>query len=104
MAAALRENARALGRTLGPRRPGETSGSTDMGNISSLIPSVHPFFSVSDRPVPWHSRDFAAAARTPQALETMRIAAKALAFTAIDLLARPDLLKQANAAFTPRAK
>jgi len=103
MAAAMRENARALGRTLGPRRPGETSGSTDMGNISSLIPSVHPFFSVSDGPVPWHSRDFAAAARTPRALETMHVAAKALAFTTIDLLARPELLKQAKAAFTPRA-
>ncbi len=103
LAAAFRENARVLGRTLGPRRPGETSGSTDMGNISSLIPSIHPFLSVSDGPVPWHSRDFAAAARTPRALETMRLAAKALAFTSIDLLARPELMKQAKAAFTPRA-
>ena len=102
MAAALGENARALGRPLGPRRPGETSGSTDMGNISSLIPSVHPFFSVTDGRVPWHSREFAAAARTPRALETMRVAAKALAFTAIDLLGRPELLKDAKAAFVPQ--
>ena len=101
MAAALAENARSLGRVLGARRPGETSGSTDMGNISSLIPSIHPFFSVSADRVPWHSREFAAAARTPRALETMHVAAKALAFTAIDLLARPDLLKQTKAAFTP---
>jgi hypothetical protein len=35
----------------------------------------------------------------------MRVAAKAMAFTAIDLLARPDLLKQAKSAFTvPRAR
>jgi len=101
MAAALAENARSLGRVLGARRPGETSGSTDMGNISSLIPSIHPFFSVSADRVPWHSREFAAAARTPRALETMHVAAKALAFTAIDLLARPDLLKQTKATFTP---
>ena len=106
MAAAFLENARALGREPGPRRAGETSGSTDMGNISSLVPSIHPFFSISDERVPWHSRDFAAAARTPRALETMHVAAKALAFTVIDLLARPDLLKQAKAAFAarPRAK
>jgi amidohydrolase len=105
MAAALAENARALGRELGPRRAGETSGSTDMGNISSVIPSVHPFFSVTAERVPWHSREFAAVARTPRALETMRVAAKAMAFTAIDLLARPDLLKQAKSAFTvPRAR
>ena len=101
LAAAFGENARALGRSLGPRRAGETSGSTDMGNISSLIPSIHPFLSVSADRVPWHSREFAAAARTPRALETMHVAAKALAFTAIDLLARPDLVKQTKAAFTP---
>ena len=104
LAAALRDNALSLGRPLGPRRAGETSGSTDMGNISSLIPSIHPLFSITDERVPWHSRDFAAAARTPRALGTMRIAAKALAFTAIDLLARPELAKQTKAAFTPRAK
>src|SRR5689334_24866106 len=89
LSTALRDNALSLGRALGPRRAGETSGSTDMGNISSLIPSIHPLFSIADERIPWHSRDFAAAARTPRALETMRIAAKALAFTAIDLLARP---------------
>jgi amidohydrolase len=105
MAAAFGDNARALGRELGPRRAGETSGSTDMGNISSLIPSIHPFLSVSAERVPWHSREFAAAARTPRALETMHVAAKALALTAIDLLGRPELLKQAKAAFSPaRAK
>ena len=104
MAAAFLANARALGRDLGPRRAGETSGSTDMGNISSLMPSIHPFLSVSDGRIPWHSRDFAAAARTPQALETMHIAAKALAFTVIDLLARPDLLKQAKDAFAARPR
>jgi len=75
-----------------------------MGNISSLIPSIHPLFSITDERVPWHSHDFAAAARTPRALGTMRIAAKALAFTAIDVLARPDLAKQTKAAFTPRAR
>ena len=101
MAAAFSENARALGRVLGPRRAGETSGSSDLGNISSVIPSIHPFLSVTDGRVAWHSRDFAAAARTPRALETMRVAAKALAFTAIDLLGRPEVLKQAKAAFTP---
>ena len=104
IAAAFLANARALGRDLGPRRAGETSGSTDMGNISSLVPSIHPFLSVGDGRIPWHSRDFAAAARTPQALETMHVAAKALAFTVIDLLARPDLLKQAKEAFAARPR
>jgi amidohydrolase len=101
MAAAFGANARALGRELGPRRGGETSGSTDMGNISSLMPSIHPFLSVSPERVAWHSREFAAAVRTPFALDTMHLAAKALAFTAIDLLGRTELLKRTKAAFTP---
>jgi amidohydrolase len=105
IAAAFGVNARALGRPLGPRLPGETSGSTDMGNISSVIPSIHPFLSITAERVPWHSREFAAAARTPHALDTMRVAAKALAFTAIDLLTRPELLRQAKAgAAPPRGK
>ncbi len=99
MAAAFIANARSLGRDLGPRRAGETSGSTDMGNISSLLPSIHPFLSIADQRVPWHSRDFAAAARTPRALGTMHLAAKALAFTVIDLLATPDLLRQSKDLF-----
>jgi metal-dependent amidase/aminoacylase/carboxypeptidase family protein len=62
MAAAFGDNARRSGEALGPRRAGETSGSTDMGNISSVIPSIHPFLSVSADRVPWHSREFARAA------------------------------------------
>ena len=104
MAAAFHANARSLGRELGPRRAGETSGSTDMGNISSLLPSIHPFLSVSEERVPWHSRDFAAAARTPRALETMHLAAKALAFTVIDLLATPDLLKRSRELFATKQR
>ncbi|HVR88510.1 MAG TPA: amidohydrolase [Candidatus Limnocylindria bacterium] len=104
MAAAFVENARTLGRALRTRKTGETSGSTDMGNISSLMPAIHPFLSVSEGPVPWHSHDFAREARTPRALETMHLAAKALAFTAIDLLARPSLLAQAKGAFAARSR
>jgi len=102
LAAAFAANAAALGRTMGPRRPGETSGSTDMGNVSSAVPSIHPFLSISSERVPWHSHAFAAAAKEPAALEAMHIAAKALAFTAVDVLARPDLLREAKEAHARR--
>ena len=106
LAAAFTANATTLGRTMGPRRPGETSGSTDMGNVSSAVPSIHPFLSIaatSSERVPWHSHAFAAAARQPAALEAMHVAAKALAFTAVDVLTRPDLLREAKAAHARRA-
>lgn len=95
LAEAFAVNAQALGRTMLGRRPGDTHGSTDMGNVSTLVPSLHPFLSITDRPVPGHSHDFAAAAATPQALETLRVAAKALAHTVIDLLAEPGLIERA---------
>jgi len=102
LGAAFAANAAALGRVMGPRRPGETSGSTDMGNVSSAVPSIHPFLAITPDRVPWHSHAFAAAAREPVALEAMHIAAKALAFTAVDVLTRPDLLREAKDAHARR--
>ncbi len=96
---AFSANAKALGRTLHPRRSLDTHGSTDFGNVSSAVPGIHPFLAVTDTPTPGHSIAFAQAARTPQALETMRFAAKALAMTAIDVLSDPALGERARQAF-----
>lgn len=95
LAEAFAANAQALGRTMLARRPGDTHGSTDMGNVSTLVPSLHPFLAITDRPVPGHSHDFTSAAATPQALATLRVAAKALAHTVLDLLAEPGLASRA---------
>jgi amidohydrolase len=99
LAEAFAENAKALGRQMKPRRPGDTHGSTDMGNVTSIVPGIHPFLSITDGPVAGHSTEFAAAAHTPQALETMHVAAKALAMTAIDVLSDDKLRARAKEAF-----
>jgi amidohydrolase len=99
LAEAFAANARALGREMKTRRQGDTHGSTDMGNVTTVVPGIHPFLSITDGPVPGHSIDFAAAARTPQALETMHVAAKALAMTAIDVLRDEKLRVRAKEAF-----
>jgi metal-dependent amidase/aminoacylase/carboxypeptidase family protein len=99
LADAFSANAHAMGRQMKPRRPGDTHGSTDMGNVTSLVPGIHPFLSITDGPVPGHSIEFAAAARTPQALETMHVAAKILAMTAIDVLRDEKLRARAKEAF-----
>jgi amidohydrolase len=99
LAEAFAANARALGREMKPRRPGDTHGSTDMGNVTTVVPGIHPFLSITDGPVPGHSVEFAAAARMPRALETMRVAAKALAMTAIDVLRDDKLRARAKEAF-----
>ena len=99
LAEAFAANARTLGRQMKTRRAGDTHGSTDMGNVTSIVPGIHPFLSITDGPVAGHSTEFAAAARTPQALETMHVAAKALAMTAIDVLRDEKLRARAKEAF-----
>jgi amidohydrolase len=103
LAEAFAENVRSLGRTMQPRRASDTHGSTDMGNVTSVIPGIHPFLSITDGPVPGHSIAFTEAARTPRALETMHLAAKALAMTALDVLTEPALLKRTKEAHDGRA-
>lgn len=60
---------------------GLSGGSTDMGNISQVIPSLHPWLSIPDANVPIHSHAFAAIADTPQAYGVMFEAGTALAWT-----------------------
>jgi amidohydrolase len=103
LADAFAENARSLGRTMHARRTSDTHGSTDMGNVTTAIPGIHPFLSITEGPVPGHSIAFTEAARTPRALETMHFAAKALAMTALDVLTEPGLLKSVKEAHNGRA-
>ena len=74
-------------------------GSTDCGNVSQRIPTIHPYIRISPDGVPGHSREFATWARSPQARAGMLAGAKALALTALDLLAAPDRLAAAKADF-----
>lgn len=96
MAQAFARNAASLGRKLRSRRPGDTHGSTDMGNVSTLVPSIHPYLAIAPEGTPTHSVDFARYAATPVALETMLVGAKALAMTALDLLYDADLVRKAK--------
>jgi amidohydrolase len=77
-------------------------GSTDCGNVSQALPTIHPYIKVAPDGVPNHSRAFTEAARSPLARAGMLAAAKALAMTAFDLLAEPSALAAARADFARR--
>ncbi|ELT45664.1 M20 family metallopeptidase [Arthrobacter nitrophenolicus] len=64
-------------------------GSTDMGNISQVIPSLHPWLSIPGADVPIHSHAFAALADTPEAYGVMFEAATALAWTVAGAASTP---------------
>ncbi|HEV8626592.1 MAG TPA: M20 family metallopeptidase [Acidimicrobiia bacterium] len=83
MAAAYRSNAEALGRTF-PSFNLRAAGSTDMGNVSLAIPSIHPAIGIDSRPAVNHQPEFAAHCITPAADQALRDGAVAMAWTAID--------------------
>ena len=69
------------------------AGSTDMGDISHAVPSIHPWIAICDRgETTCHQHAFAACAASPRGRQAMSTAAKAMALTAADLLADPALL------------
>jgi amidohydrolase len=74
-------------------------GSTDAGNVSQAVPTIHPYIRTSPDGVPGHSREFAEHNATPLARAGMVAAAKALALTALDLLAEPASLEAARRDF-----
>ena len=63
------------------------AGSTDMGDVSHVVPSIHPYLAIVDEnEALCHQHRFAAAAGSDRGLETAYDAAKAMARTAIELL------------------
>lgn len=81
-----RDNGGALGRAFSDDDPtfAHFQASTDMGNVSAVVPSIHPFFGVGTWPVVNHQPEFADFCATPAADDAMIAAATALAWTAID--------------------
>ena len=91
------ENARAYG--IEDQGPDPFSGSTDMGNVSWVCPTIHPELSIAPEGTPGHSTAFRDAAATPRAQETTLLAATLVAQTAYDLFADPKLVEDAWAEF-----
>ena len=85
MAALYRANAEALGRVFSPGTEGTLRASTDMGNVSLAIPSIHPLLAIDSLPAVNHQAEFAAAAASPAADRAVLDGAVAMAWTTIDL-------------------
>ncbi|MDR7543256.1 MAG: M20 family metallopeptidase [Armatimonadota bacterium] len=73
-----------------PDRP--RMGSTDMGDVSQAVPSIHPYVAIGPKDLAGHSVEFREAALSERGMQAMLAAAKAMALTAYDLLTEPDFL------------
>jgi len=96
------DHLRALGQTVQPVTEDERMGSTDMGNVSQVLPAIHPYIGITAEGTPGHSTAFRDAAVTPRAHENALAAAKGMALLTIDLLTEPALLAAARAEFEER--
>ncbi|MGX6961120.1 M20 family metallopeptidase [Vagococcus xieshaowenii] len=68
-------------------------GSSDVGNVSQVIPTIQPTISISDEYIAGHSEEFKIAAKSEKGLASISIAAELLARTALDLLLNEALLE-----------
>ncbi len=75
-------------------------GSSDIGNVSTVVPTLQPNVPISDgAKVEIHTRRFAEATTSPAGVEGMMEGIRALSLAAYDLFADPALVRQAWAAF-----
>jgi amidohydrolase len=93
IAACYRRNVETLGRFLPDLGPllERMAGSTDMGNVSLAMPSIHPMIGIESLPAVNHQPEFTAHCATPVADRAVMDGALAMVWTAIDLARDPAL-------------
>ena len=95
------QNAEKVGRELFPFPELAPKGSTDLGNVSHVVPTIGTFLGICELGVPIHSKEFTAAAVSEEAWKMLLDGAKIMAFVAIDTLAVPGKMDEIKAAFVP---
>ena len=94
-------NMKTVGLTEGEPIP-DRKGSSDIGNVSQIIPAIQPMIAIAPTGMAIHTREFADAAVKPMARAGMVAAAKTMAMTTLDLLADPKRVEAAKAEFAGR--
>lgn len=102
MGEAFIKNLEALGEPIIPLSDGSGAGSSDIGNVSHIVPAIHPYISICDNSIAGHSQEFAKASVSEKGHAAMLTAAKALAMTAIDLYTDAKLMDQVKQEFKNR--
>lgn len=74
--------------------PRKSIGSTDVGNVSHVIPTIHPTIKICDREIPAHTHQFAEAASSPLGDEAVILGGKALALLGLKLLQNPEEIRK----------
>lgn len=71
-----------------------TGESSDIGNVSHVAPTIHPYIGITDCPIVGHSVEMANATTTSKAHDRLLIAALAMAYTGYDVIVRNESLRK----------
>ncbi len=104
LARLFRKNLQSLGRRVHLVDPRIGIGSSDIGNVSQVVPSIHPLIAIASAQAVTHSPQFAKAAASEAGMRGLFDAAKALAMTAVDLMAEPAMLDRVKEEFARNIK
>ena len=96
LARMFRKNLQSLGRRVHLVDPRIGIGSSDIGNVSRVVPSIHPLIAIASARAVTHSPQFAKTAASEAGMRGLIDAAKALAMTVVDLMAEPAMLVKAK--------
>ena len=77
-------------------------GSTDVGDVSFVVPTVRLGVTTAPKGTPWHSWAVVACSGMSIGHKGMSYASKALAMTMVDLFEDPELIEQVKAEFKER--
>jgi amidohydrolase len=103
LAGLFRRNLESLGEAVDQGAVDRELGSTDVGNVSQVVPTIQPMIQISPREVTCHMAAFAESAISDVGHRGMLLAAKAMAMTAVDLLADAAALARVTAEFRGHA-
>ena len=78
-------------------------GSSDIGNVSRIIPAIHPELTIAGYESLPHTAGFEEAAKTEVAEKVMQCAAKALALTGLAVLTDPEVRSRMHREFKEAA-
>jgi amidohydrolase len=99
LAGLFRRNLQALGRRVHLVDPRIGIGSSDIGNVSQVVPSIHPLVAIAPPKAVNHSPQFASLAASETGTRGMLDAAKAMAMTVVDLVVDPGLVSRVKEEF-----
>jgi amidohydrolase len=99
MGETFKANMETLGEAMNYPDPQESLGSSDVGNVSIIVPTIHDYLYIASKDVNSHSVEFREAAASKRGDDVVLLAAKGLAMTAYDIFTDGALRERIAAEF-----